>query len=180
MSVFDRPLRRLTACCVLLLVVLWNPQPATAQDEIEELLDQVEDLFDDTELELLVTPIPRSRSVILVVNGASDFFLYLERGSIRGDAIDTFYQQLEAGETDAAYSTFQQHSLVSVRISDYGWNGLGVPMITPTGNEIGDVYFRVVEGVFRQAEITDEAKQDYVVMLRDVLIPALQAAAAGS
>ena len=152
-------------------------EPAGPQDA-EATVARLHELLNAAESKRAVVPFPNSRSRILTVDGNSDFFLYLERGNLRGtDIIDTFYQQLEAGEVNAAYDTFVRNSLVSMRISDFGWNGLGVPMITETGTEIEDRYFKNVEGVFGAAEVTPDDAADYLEFIRDILIPALEGSA---
>ena len=151
------------------------PEPASPQESGEELLARVKELFAAREAKRLVTPLPGSRASVLAADGSSDFFLYLERGSIRGqEAIDAFYERLEAGDMDGAYEEFLQSQIVTLRGSDYGWNGLGIPFTTPAGSEIEDVYYRVVDGVFQHAEINDENSEEYLELLRTVLIPALE------
>ena len=149
-------------------------EPAGPQDA-EATLARLHELLNATESKRAAVPFPNSRSRILTVDGNSDFFLYLERGNLRGtEAIDAFYQQLEAGDIDAAYDTFVRNSLVSMRISDFGWNGLGVPMGIEEGEDIQDRFFKNVEGVFRAAEVTPEDVATYLEFIRDILIPALE------
>jgi hypothetical protein len=157
------------------IVAALVPQPVNSQESGEELLARVKELFAAREGSRVVTPMPGSRASVLAADGSSDFFLYVERGSIRGqDTIDTFYERLEAGDMDGAYEVFLQSQIVTLRVSDYGWNGLGVPFTTPAGSEIQDVYYRVVDGVFQHAEINEESQAEYLELLRTVLIPALE------
>ncbi len=168
--------RPLVYIFIAALVVTLVPEPANSQDSDEELLARVKELFAARESKRIVTPMPGSRAGVFAADGSSDFFLYVERGSIRGqETIDTFYERLEAGDMVGAYEVFLQSQIVTLRVSDYGWNGLGVPFTTPAGGEISDVYYRVVDGVFRNAEvITEENKAEYRELLRTVLIPALE------
>ncbi len=148
--------------------------PAGPQDA-EATLARLRELLSATESKRAAVPFPNSRSRILTVDGNADFFLYLERDNLRGtEAIDTFYRQLEAGDVNGAYETFARHSLVTMRASDFGWNGLGVPMIMETGAEIQDQFFKNVAGVFRAAEVTAEDAATYLEFIRDILIPALE------
>lgn len=152
-----------------------GPEPAASplEQDVAAVLDQIKELFAARESKQLVTPIPGSRSSILAAD-ATAVFLYLEQGSIRGDAIDTFYEQYNAGDMQAAYRTFTQNNVATLRASDYGWNGLGAPLTTASGSEINDVYYRVVDGIFRQSEISSEDTGRYLELLRDVVLPALQ------
>lgn len=151
------------------------PAPASSQESAEATLARVKELFAARESKFIVTPLPGSRSGVLHANGASDFFLYIERGSLRGqDAIRAFYAAYEAGDMEAAHEVFLGSQIVTLRVSDYGWNGLGVPFTVPAGNQIEDVYYRVVDGIFQHAEIDDEGVQEYLELLREVLIPALE------
>jgi hypothetical protein len=167
--------RPLVYIFIAALVATLVPDTATSQESTEELLARVKELFAAREGKRIVTPLPGSRASVLAADGSSDFFLYVERGSIRGqDTIDTFYERLEAGDMDGAYEVFLQSQIVTLRVSDYGWNGLGVPFTVPAGNEIADVYYRVVDGVFQHAEINEESQEEYLELLRTVLIPALE------
>lgn len=167
--------RPLVYIFIAALVATLVPAPANSQDSSEELLARVKELFAARENKRIVTPLPGSRASVLAADGSSDFFLYVERGSIRGqDTIDTFYERLDAGDMDGAYEVFLQSQIVTLRVSDYAWNGLGVPFTTPAGAEIPDVYYRVVDGIFQASEITEENKAEYLELLRTVLIPALE------
>ncbi|MFQ5743352.1 MAG: hypothetical protein ACE5HV_07160 [Acidobacteriota bacterium] len=165
---------RLALGCILLLAVFSPPAPATAAQDAQVLLARVKELFAAMPSKRIVVPAPGSRSVVLAADGAADFFLYLEKGSIRGKAIDTFYQQYESGDLEGAYDTFVKNNIVTLRVSDFGWNGLGVPMIVKSGREVRDRHFRGVNGIFQQAEVTPEDARNYLELLRTVLIPALE------
>lgn len=121
-----------------------------------------------------VTPMPGSRSVIFAIDVSTPLYLFLERGSIRGAAIDDFYQAYEAGDMDAAFDVFRAGVIPTVRVTDYGWNGLRVPMTTDAGNQLEDIIYRDVDGVFRRAtNITDQDVANYVAALQ-ALIQALE------
>jgi len=148
-----------------------------APQDAEATVARLHELLNATDTKRAVVAFPNSRSRILTVDGNSDFFLYLERGNLRGtETINTFYQHLEAGDVDAAYETFVRYSLVSMRVSDFGWNGLGVPMATQAGSEIQDRYFKNVDGIFGPAEVTAEDAANYLEYIRDILIPHLEGA----
>lgn len=167
--------RPLVYSVVFSLVAALAPALASPQESAEATLARVKELFAGMETKRIVTPLPGSRSGVLAADGTSDFFLYIERGSIRGqEAIQAFYEAYEAGDVDGAYEVFLQNQIVTLRVSDYGWNGLGAPFTVPSGNQIEDVYYRVVDGVFQHAEIDEEGEQEYMELLRDVLIPALE------
>ena len=172
LGVLRRPLVYLFIAALVATLV---PDTASSQESEEELLARIKELFAARESKRVVTPLPGSRASVLAADGSSDFFLYVERGSIRGnDTIDTFYERLEAGDMDGAYEVFLQSQIVTLRVSDYGWNGLGVPWTTPAGGQVEDVYYRVVDGIFQHAEINDESQAEYLELLRTVLIPALE------
>lgn len=169
--------------CAALAIVTSSAAGGTApaaagQQDAEALLTRLRDLLAQTEAKRMVVPFPNSRSRILVVDGNADLFLYMERGNIRGsETIDNFYEALNAGDFNGAYQIFEQSSLVSMRVSDFGWNGLGVPMIVEeSGAEIQDRFFRNVEGVFGAAEVTPEDVATYLEYIENLLIPALEGA----
>ena len=164
---------------VALAVVTSSATASEERQEAEAVLTRFRELLTATESKRVVAPLPNSRSRIVIADGSSDFFLYIERGNLRGqETVDVFYQQLNAGDVDAAYETFVQNNQVLSRISDRGWNGLGVPMVTEAGTEIPDVYFKVVEGMFKKVDdITAEDASDYLDLIRDILIPALEGGA---
>jgi len=164
----------LAASLVLALILVPGTTPGATEQEPADTLARVQDLFNGREGKRIVTPVPGSRSIVVAFDGSSDFYLYVERGSIRGNAIDTFYEQLEAGQTEDAYNTFVQNSVVTMRASDYGWNGLSEPVTTETGSEIPDVYYTVTEGIFQRVEPSEEDQAGYLELVRDVLLPELQ------
>lgn len=145
-------------------------QVASAQDDQEALLGRLRELMKGAGYTRLAMPLPGSRSVILVADVSAPMYFFFERGSIRGSAIDTFYAAYEAGDVDAAFEAFRSSALPTARVTDYGWNGLGVPMETQSGNEIGDILYRSVEGVFRRAPaiLADDVAK-YVEALRSVI-----------
>ena len=163
--------------CVLLGVLCWtNPVLLHSQtDDAGAVLQRVNELFEATGLTRALTPMPGSRSVVFTAEASAVMFLFVERGSLRGNAIDTFYSELEAGDVEAAYTTFNRNSIVSMRATDYGWNGLGQPLATESGTEVQDILYRVEESVFRRVDVTAEDADEYLGLLRDVLIPWLEA-----
>ncbi len=117
-----------------------------------------------------LVPAPGSRSTIISVDISTGLFFFLERGSIRGAAVQTFYDALETGDMDAASQAFTANAIMTVRATDYGWNGLGVPWIADSGAEIPDILFKDMGGTFQSADqITDEDLANYEVMLDAVL-----------
>lgn len=141
-----------------------------AQTEQEALITQIRDAVEARGGGHFVTPMPNSRSGIIAVDTSSSLYFFLERGSIRGSAIDDFYAAYEGGDMDGAYSAFLGSAIMIVRATDYGWNGIGVPMTTSAGAEISDILFKDVGGQFsRAAEITPDDIDAYVEMLETVL-----------
>lgn len=119
-------------------------------------------------------PAPGSRSTVISVDVSTGLFFFLERGSIRGPAVQSFYEAIEAGDMEAAERVFTANANLTVRATDYGWNGLGVPWIATNGAEIDDILFKDVGGTFRRAvEITDEDLISYEGML-DAVLAALE------
>ena len=110
-------------------------------DEAASLLQRIQELTEGSTGRFL-TPVPDSRSIVLAIDTSTPLFFYLERGSIRGSAIDTFYSALETGDMDAAYDAFIRNAIMTVRVTDYGWNGLGTPMTTESGTEVGRASWR--------------------------------------
>lgn len=148
--------------------------PRAAQESQEALLTQLRELLQGQAGKHFLTPLPGSRSSIVAIDTSSSLFFFLERGAIRGSAIDDFYAAYDAGDMDAAYAAFLSSAVIMLRVTDYGVNGLGNPMVTASGNEIKDVVFRDVGGAFARApEVTAEDVEKYVELLR-MLIAALQ------
>ena len=175
-----RAVRILLAAFAVLLVCPAGGLPANAtegEQDAEAIVSRFRELLTASGSHLVIVPFPNSRSRILKADGSSDFFLYLERANLRGnETMDAFYAAMDAGDIAAANDIFVQHSLVSMRISDFGWNGLGVPMPSSNegGNDIQDRFFKNVEGVFGPAEITDEDAATYLEFIETILIPALE------
>lgn len=120
-------------------------------------------------------PAPGSRSTVISVDVSTGLFFFLEHGSIRGPAVQSFYEAIEAGDMEAAERVFTANAILTVRATDYGWNGLGVPWIATNGAEINDIlYNKDMGGMFRRAdEITDEDLISYEGML-DAVLAALE------
>ena len=144
------------------LVPLVAGIPAVAdngQQDAEALISRLRELLLATETKVIVVPFPNSRSRILMADGNAEFFLYIERANLRGtEEISVFYAALESGDMVAAADVFTRHSMVSLRASDYGWNGLGVPFERPDGSDqiIEDRLYKTAGGVFGRVEITAE------------------------
>lgn len=163
-------------CACLLGATLFAPAVvAAAQGGAADTVARVQQLFEQSDVKRIVAPAPGSRSVIVAIDGSSPLYLYLERGSIRGGAIDTFYEQYEAGDYAAAYETFVQNSTMVLRASDYGWNGLGNPLTTESGAQVDDMFYKIKAGMFQMAEVTEEDLSQYEQMLEEVAIPVLSA-----
>jgi hypothetical protein len=175
-----RVVRGILSVATIVVVSLTGGMPARAtggQQDAEALLGRLRELLQATETKVLLVPFPNSRSRILKADGSSEFFLYLERGNLRGsDTIDEFYAALDAHDMSAANDVFTRHSLVSLRISDYGWNGLGVPMERSdgSGESIKDRYYENSEGLFGPAEPSEEDVATYLEYIETILIPALE------
>ena len=176
-----RRVRFLLAVSAIFLVSLSAGTPALAhgeQQDAEALIGRLRELLQATETKIIIVPFPNSRSRILKADGNAEFFLYLERGNLRGNETMTdFYAKLAAGDMAGANDVFTRHNLVSLRISDYGWNGLGVPMMRQDGSGefIADRLYKNNEGVFGSAEPTPEDVATYLEYIETILIPALEA-----
>ena len=121
-----------------------------------------------------LVPAPGSRSTVISDDVSTGLFFFLERGSIRGPAVQSFYEAIEAGDMEAAERVFTANANLTVRATDYGWNGLGVPWIATNGAEIDDILFKDIGGTFRRVvEITDEDLISYEGML-DAVLAALE------
>ena len=146
------------------------------QQDAEALLGRLRELLAATETKVVIVPFPNSRSRILMADGGSDFFLYVERANLRGtEQMDAFYAALDAGDTAGAADVFTRHSMVSMRASDYGWNGLGVPMERADGGgQIEDRLYKTADGVFGKVDITPEDAEMFLEYVETILIPALE------
>lgn len=166
---------RLSVVCVLLsiLVTPVAPAPATAQSDQMAMLERVKELVAATGSTRFVSPLPGSRSAVVAVDTSRALYFYLERGAIRGNAINDFYAAYEAGDADGAYQAFLSSAIMMLRATDYGWNGFGTPMTTGSGRDerqIPDVLFKDVGGAFSRAEeITEEDVAGYVELLQTVI-----------
>lgn len=171
----DRLVLRLAWTGALVLAATL-PLPLTAQTEAVDqlaLTTRIKELVAASGDTRFVAPLPGSRSAVVSVDTSKDLYFYLERGSLRGDSIDTFYAALDSGDTEAAYEAFLAHSIILLRATDYGWNGLGTPMQVGRGRdarEIPDVLFKDTGGTFvRTEQITAEDQEAYVGLLMVVV-----------
>ncbi len=175
-----RPVRVFLCVAAVFVISLSGHTSAVAsggQQDADAVIGRLKELLDGTETKIFLTPFPNSRSRILKVDGSSDFFLYIERGNLRGtDTIDQFYAALEAKDMTAANDIFIRQSLVSLRISDYGWNGLGVPLERQDGSGefIEDRLYKNTEGLFGPADVSDEDSATFLEYIETILIPALE------
>ncbi len=164
----------------IVVVALVGGVPAVADDgeqDAEALISRLRELLRATETKVIVVPFPNSRSRILLADGNADFFLYIERANLRGtEEMNVFYAALEAGDMAAAADVFMRHSMVSLRASDYGWNGLGVPFERPDGSDqmIEDRLYKTANGVFGRVDITAEDAEMFLEYIETILIPALE------
>jgi len=169
----------LIAVVTMLLSTGVPVQASGGQQDAEALIGRLHELLSATETKIIIVPFPNSRSRILKADGSSDYFLYVERGNLRGtEQMDEFYAALEAGDMAAANDVFTRHSLVSLRISDYGWNGLGVDLERQDGSggdPIKDRLYMNKDGMFGPAEPTAEDVATYLEYIETILIPALEA-----
>lgn len=162
------------AAALVVTTLLTGVAAAGAQADQEALLVRLRELMEATGQTRLVMPAPGSRSVVLAVDASTPLYFFLERGSIRGSAIDDFYDAYDAGNVDAAFDAFRASALPTIRVTDYGWNGLGVPLVTDSGSEVGDILYRSVEGTFARApRITREDIDAYVSYI-ELVIQALE------
>lgn len=149
------------------------PPPAGAQ-ELGAKAQRVRELVQAQGLSTYLVPAPGSRSNVISVDVSTSLFFFLERGSIRGTAVQDFYAAIEAGDMEAASQAFTANANMTVRATDYGWNGLGVPWVTDSGSEVPDILFKDMGGTFRRADaITDEDLTSYEDML-DAVLAALE------
>lgn len=144
-----------------------------AQDDQVAMLERIKELVEASGSTRFVAPLPGSRSAVVAIDTSRALYFYLERGAIRGNAINDFYAAYDAGDMEAAYDVFLGSAIMIVRGTDYGWNGLGTPMTTGSGRDerqIPDVLFKDVGGSFaRTPEITDEDVAGYVELLQTVI-----------
>ncbi len=154
------------AVAVLATVGLGPSAAADAQEDQVALVERVRELVGATGEAVFVMPAPGSRSTIIVVDTSVSLFLFLSRGSIRGSAIDEFYQALNSGDMAAAERAFNTHAIMTLRVTDYGWNGLGNAFVTNSGAEVNDMVFKDVGGVFTRAE---EVSQEDIDAFGDLL-----------
>ena len=172
-------MRLFLAVATIVIVPLLGGVPAAADDgqqDAEAIVARLQELLAATDTKIFIVPFPDSRSRILKADGRSDFFLYIERGNLRGtDEMAAFYAALESGDITAADEVFTRHSVVSLRASDYGWNGLGVPMDRMDGSgQIQDRLYKNNAGLFGPADITSEDSDTYLEYIHTILIPALE------
>lgn len=171
-----RILLSIVALAVLSLPLATTVRASDGQQDAEALVGRLRELLAAAETKVIIVPFPNSRSRILKADGSSDFFLYVERGNLRGnEQMNDFHTKLEAGDMAGANDVFTRHSMVSLRISDYGWNGLGVPLQREDGSGefIQDRLYKTTEGVFGPAEPSDEDIATYLEYIETILIPAL-------
>jgi len=152
---------------------------ASAQENETALLQQIKELMEARGMTRFVSPMPDSRSAVVAVDVSRDLYFYLERGAIRGTGIDEFYAALDSGDMAHAYEAFLANSIMILRVTDYGWNGLGVPMKTEArgsgrdrqqSRAVPDALFKTVDGAFTRAQtITPEDVATYEELLRTVL-----------
>lgn len=148
--------------------------PQAAAQDLGAKAQRVRELVQAQGHSRYLVPAPGSRSTVISVDVSTGLFFFLERGSIRGPAVQSFYEALDAGDMEAAERVFTANAILTVRATDYGWNGLGVPWITDSGAEISDILFKDMGGTFRRAdEITDDDLTYYEGML-DAMLAALE------
>jgi hypothetical protein len=162
-------LLRIAVVVVVAGGLLAAAQTAEAQDLAAKTL-RVRELVQAQGHDKYLVPSPGSRSTVISVDVSTELFFFLGRGSIRGPAVQTFYDAVEANDMEAASQAFTANAIMTMRATDYGWNGLGVPMVTESGREIGDILFKDQGGTFVRAEvISDEDLAAYEEMLDAVL-----------
>lgn len=175
-----RAVRILLAIVVLVMLSVLTGAPVRAaggQHDAEAVVARLHELLAATDTKMIIVPFPNSRSRILKADGRSDFFLYIERGALRGnEQLNDFHTKLAAGDIAGADDVFTRHSLVSLRISDYGWNGLGVPLARDDGSGefIQDRLYKNMEGVFGPSDPDEEDIATYLEYIETILIPALE------
>lgn len=170
---------RIDRSCVVCILLLTFALPATAapaasaQADQVAMLERIKDLVAASDSTRFVAPMPGSRSTVVAIDVSRDLYFYVERGAIRGSAINDFYAAYEAGDMTVAYDAFLSSAIMVLRATDYGWNGFGTPMSTGSGRDerqIPDVLFKDNGGVFSRApEISDEDVAGYVELLQTVI-----------
>ncbi|NKB89275.1 MAG: hypothetical protein GKS06_13740 [Acidobacteria bacterium] len=164
---------RLVVGAVLFASLLVAALPVQAQD-LAAKTERIRELVQARGDAKFLTPAPGSRSTVISVDVSTALFFFLERGSMRGDAIQAFYDALEAGDMEAASLAFTGGAIMTQRATDYGWNGLGVPFTTDSGREIPDILFKAQGGAFIRAEtISEEDLANYETLL-DAVLAALE------
>ena len=168
-----RPLRCFVVALFVGSVCVAAPQ-AEAQD-LAAKAQRVRQLVQAQGHTRYLVPAPGSRSTVISVDVSTELFFFLERGSIRGSRrMQSFYDAIEAGDMEAASQAFTANAIMTLRATDYGWNGLGVPWVVESGAEINDLLFKDMGGTFRRAdEITAEDLTKYEGML-DAVLEALE------
>lgn len=166
--------RGVVAVAVFAAVGLGPSATADAQEDQAALAERVRELVGATGGKVFVTPAPGSRSTIIVVDTSVSLFLFLSRGSIRGNAIDEFYAALNSGDMGAAQRAFNTHAIMTLRITDYGWNGLGNPFTTDSGAEISDIVYKDIGGTFARAEEVSQEDIDAFGELMQAVVDALE------
>ena len=159
---------------VFVAVVLGSDVAVNAQEDQSVLTERIRELVEATGGAIFVTPAPGSRSTIIVVDTGVPLYLFLSRGSIRGNAIDEFYQALNSGDMIAAQRAFNTNAIMTMRATDYGWNGLGNPYVTASGTEVNDTLYKDVGGVFARAEEVSQEDIDAYRGLLQAVIDALE------
>jgi len=153
---------------------LFVAAPPTEAQDLGAKAQRIRELVQAKGHSRYLTPAPGSRSTVISVDVSTGLFFFLERGSIRGPAVQSFYDAIEADDMEAAAQLFTANSILTVRATDYGWNGLGVPWIADSGAEINDILFKDMGGTFRRADqIDDEDLTKYEEML-DAMLAALE------
>ncbi len=162
--------RTVVAVAGLAAVGLGPGATADAQEDQQVLVERVRELVGATGGTVFVMPAPGSRSTIIVVDTSVSLYLFLSRGSIRGNVIDEFYEQLNSGDMAAAERAFNTNAIMTLRVIDYGWNGLGNAFVTDSGTEVNDMVYKDVGGVFTRAEeVSQEDIDTFGSLLRAVI-----------
>ncbi len=168
----NRPLRLVVA--VTLAASFFTAVPSAEAQDLATKTERVRELAQAQGHGKFLIPAPGSRSTVISVDVSTALFFFLGRGSIRGAAVQTFYDALEGGDMEAASLVFTANALMTFRATDYGWNGLGTPFVTESGAEINDILFKDQGGSFVRVEaISPEDLTNYETML-DAVVVALE------